>query len=297
MRDGSADVDEASRQPGALMRVRLLVVTVALLVPLHAGAQKPAPKKDPKKEAPPPAVDVKPAIAKIRSGEEAQVRAGLDDVRLAGASGAPAAPAIAEALTRGLSFALTQAAIDTLGDIEAEAGTGALVQYATHRNPKIRRAALKTLTRTKGAAAAAAFKRGLADPDAVVRATAASGLGAIKAKDAVPELFLALDHRVNEAAASIGQLCGPEQCADLVSRTGKLPFDVATSGLEPILFRPPTDVSDDTKVKVIGRIRELGTGEANKFLKDVQKRWPAAWSGRVRQSLDQAVLATSGGSK
>jgi HEAT repeat protein len=284
------------------MRARLVVVTSALLIPLlggahDAGAQKPAPKKEAKKEAAPPAIDVKPAIAKIKSGEEAQIRAGLDDVRLAGAGGAPAAPAIAEALAKGLSFALTQAAIETLGDIEAEAGSAALAQYATHRNPKIRRAALKALTRTKGQPAAAAFRKGLSDPDGMVRATAASGLGAIKAKEAVPDLFLALDHRVNEAAASIGQLCGPEQCADLLTRMGKLPFDVATSGLDPILFRPPTDVPDDTKVKVIGRVRELGTIEANKFLKDVQKRWPAAWSGRVRQSLDQAVLATSGGAQ
>jgi HEAT repeat protein len=139
------------------------------------------------------------------------------------------------------------------------------------------------------------MKHALSDSDAVVRGTAASGLGALKAKDAVPELFVALDHRVNEAAASIGQLCTVEQCEQLAAKLGRVPFDVVTSGLDQVLFRPAADVNDDAKVKIIGRIREQGTLEGNKFLKDVQKRWPAGSSPRVRQAIDQAVMATAGG--
>ena len=60
-----------------------------------------------------------------------------------------------------------------------------------------------------------------------------------------------------------------------------------------MLFRPAADVSDDIKVKVVGRVRELGTGEANRFLRDVQTKWPKTWSQRVKQAIDQAVLATS----
>jgi len=56
-------------------------------------------------------------------------------------------------------------------------------------------------------------------------------------------------------------------------------------------------MTEDAKIKVIGRIRELGTIESNKFLKDVQKRWPANGSKRVKQSIDQAVIATSGGTQ
>jgi HEAT repeat protein len=162
----------------------------------------------------------------------------------------------------------------------------------------VRRAAIKALTRTKGAAAATALERALSDGDAVVRGTAASGLGAMKAKDAVPELFVALDHRVNEAAVSIGQLCNPAQCEQLATKLGKLPFDVITGGLDQVLFRPVADVSDDAKVKVVGRIREQGTIEGNKFLKEVQKRAAAAGlSARVRQALEQAVMATAGGAQ
>lgn len=259
-----------------------------------AAAQKPADKK-PAATAP---LDVKPIVAKLKSGDAAQIKDALDEARMAGPAGAGAAPAVAEALTRGLSLTLAQAAIETLGDLESDTGSAALAQYTSHRNPKIRRAAVKGLTRTKGPSAAAALKRSLSDSDAVVRGTAASGLGALKAKDAVPELFIALDHRVNEAAVSIGQLCNPEQCELLAAKLGKLPFDVVTGGLDQVLFRGAADVSDDAKVKIIGRIREQGTIEGNKFLKEVQKRSTAAgMSARVRQSIDQAVMATAGGAQ
>ena len=288
------------------MRIFLrFAVTVASLgiavISSDAAGQKPAVKADKKKPAigaPAPApIDVKPIVAKLKSGDENQMKEALDEVRMAGPGGAAAAPAIAEALTLGLTLTLTQSAIETLGDLESDAGAPALAQYTSHRNVKVRRAAVKSLTRTKGAAAAPALKHALSDRDAVVRGTAASGLGSLKAKDAVPELFVALDHRVNEAAASIGQLCNAEECEQLAAKLGKLPFDVVTGGLDPVLFRPSTEISDDAKLKIVGRIREQGTIEGNKFLRAVQKRWPAGTSPRVRQAIDQAVMATAGGSQ
>jgi hypothetical protein len=269
-----------------------------LVLASDASGQKPADKdKKPVAAAAAPPIDVKPIVAKLKSGDEGQIKDALDEARLAGPPGAAAAPVVAEILTRGLSLPLTQSAIETLGDLESETGSAALSQYAVHRNAKVRRAAVKSLTRTKGAAAGTALKRALSDGDPVVRGTAASGLGALKAKEAVPELFVALDHRVNEAAVSIGRLCNPEQCEQLAGKLGKLPFDVVTGGLDQVLFRPTAEVSDDAKVKVIGRIREQGTIEGNKFLRDVQKRWPAGSSPRVRQAIDQAVMATAGGAQ
>jgi HEAT repeat protein len=287
------------------MRIFLrFAVTVAGLgiavISSDAAGQKPADKADKKKPvaAAPAPIDVKPIVAKLKTGDEAQIKEGLDDARLAGPTGAAAAPVVAEVLTRGLSLPLTQAAIETLGDLESDTGSTALSLYTSHRNAKVRRAAVKALTRTKGAPASAALKRALSDGDAVVRGAAASGLGALKAKDAVPDLFVALDHRVNEAAVSIGQLCSADQCEQLAGKLGKIPFDVMTGGLDQVLFRPAADVPDDAKVKIIGRIREQGTIEGNKFLKDVQKRAvAAALSPRVRQAIDQAVMATAGGAQ
>ena len=109
----------------------------------------------------------------------------------------------------------------------------------------------------------------------------------------MPDLFVALDHKVPEAAASIGQLCAGAECDQLAGKLGSVPFDVVTSGLDQVLFRDTKDVDDDLKVKIVGRVRELGTGEANRFLRDVQGKWPATWSKRIKQAIDQAVLATA----
>ena len=96
-----------------------------------------------------------------------------------------------------------------------------------------------------------------------------------------------------ETAASIGQLCAGSECERLAGKLGSVPFDVVTSGLDQVMFRPAADVSDDVKVKIVGRVRELGTAEGNRFLRDVQGKWPATWSARVKQAIDQGVIATS----
>jgi HEAT repeat protein len=260
------------------------------------GARDAASKAPPKKKAGGSEVAAQlPAgtLDKLRSGDEASIKAALDDVRTVGKGAQAAAGPIADLLEHGMTSELTVSALDTLGDVEAESSSKSIAWYVVHRNASVRQAAVKALARTKGPVAVSALRRALSDGDAVVRGLAATGLGALKAKDAVHDLFVALDHRVGEAAASIGQLCAPAECDGLTGKLGKLPFDVVTGGLDQVLFRPPTEIDDDQKVKLVGRLRELGTAEANKFLKDVQKRWPASWSARVKQAVDQAVLATT----
>ncbi len=267
-----------------------LLGAVALVLPAApAHAKPPAAAAEAPKAVPLPA----DAIKRLKSGDPGQIKSALDDVRMSGKAGTPAVPAIAELLGKGLPPPLTVAAIETLGDTESESASEALSWYVRHRTPSIRRAAVTALARTRGAAAVKALRSALSDPDPAVRGLSATGLGSMKAKDAVTDLFVALDHKVAEAAASIGQLCAGNECDRLAGKLGSVPFDVVTSGLDQVLFRPATDVSDDVKVKIVGRVRELGTGEANKFLKDVQTKWPKTWSTRVKQSLDQAVLATA----
>lgn len=278
--------------PPVAVRRAVLFLLGALAVGANAHAQ-PAKAKPPKAAV--AKVDVGPLVSKLKSGDEAQIRAALDELRIAGEGAAAAAPAVVEILSGGLSDPLTRQAVDTLGDLESPAGSEILARYARHRAVALRQAAVKALTRTRGPAAAPALRQALRDSDAQVRGSAAGGLGALKAKDAVPDLFSALDHKVNEAAASIGQLCNAEQCEKLAGKLGKLPFDVVTSGLDQVLFRPSAEVSDDVKIKVLGRLRELGTAEANRFLSDVDKRLPKETSPRVRQAVEQAVKATSGG--
>ncbi len=233
------------------------------------------------------------AIGRLKSGDAGQLAAALDDVRMSGRAGAPAVPAITELLRRGLPLALSQSALETLADTESEAATETIAWYSHHRDTSLRRAAVVALGRTRGPAAIGALRAALSDPDVAVRGLSATGLGGLKANVAVGDLFVALDHKVNEAARSIGQLCLGNECDRLASKIGLVTFDVATSGLEPALLRPEEDVNDEVKVKIVGRVRELGTAEANRFLTGVQSKWPPRRSPRVKQALDQAVLATS----
>jgi HEAT repeat protein len=247
--------------------------------------------------ASPTVVLTRASLAKLKSSDANEIKAGLDDARISGKGAFAAAALIVDRLEKGLPYPLTIAAIDTLGDIESEPTSATVSWYVRHRNVEIRRSAVRALVRTKGSPAVTALREALSDEDAKVRAFAAMGLGALRAKETVADLFVALDHRVNEAAVSIGQLCGPSECEALEGRLGRVPFDVVSSGLDQILFRPAAEVNDDAKVRLIGRLRELGTGEANRFLRDVLDRWPKGWSTRIKQSIDQAVLATSGSPK
>jgi HEAT repeat protein len=236
------------------------------------------------------------AVRRLKSGDPAQIKSALDDVRVSAKGGAAAVPAIVDLLARGLPPPLTQAAIDTLGDTESEAATMALSWYAHHRNVVLRRAAIQALARTRGAVANKTLQAGLSDPDPGVRGLSATGLGTLKAKESIGDLFVALDHKVAEASPAIGHLCLGNECDRLAAKlgSGSQLFDVVTAGLDQALFRPPREVSDDIKVKIVARIRELGTGEANHFLRDVQAKWPKNGSARVKQAIDQAVIATTG---
>jgi HEAT repeat protein len=276
------------------MQSRSVAAAVLAAAVLAGSARGVEAKPNPPAEAPHAIPLPADAIKRLRSGDAAQIKSALDDVRTSGKAGAPAAPVIAELLEHGLAPPLAQAAIDTLGDTESEAGSEALAWYARHRDIVLRRAAVQALARTRGPAAIKALRASLSDPDPNVRGLAATALGSMKATETVADLFVALDHKVAEAAASIGQLCAGAECERLAGKLGSVAFDVVTSGLDQVLFRPAADVSDDIKVKIVGRVRELGTGEANRFLRDVQTKWPKTWSARVKQSIDQAVLATSG---
>jgi HEAT repeat protein len=262
--------------------VRSAALAATLLVAGSAGAQTKAPQ-----------VQIsKTAEADLRSGDAAKIRGALDEVRLAGKAGARFVGPIVAILQKGTTRQLTEAAIDTLADLESPQASPAIAEYMQHRSVQVRRSAAKALAKTKGPTAVKALVKALSDQDPMVRGVAANALGAMKAKEAVPDLFLALDHRVNEAAPSIGMLCAPADCEKLSQRIGKIPFDVASAGVEQALFR--TDVPDDTKIKLVGRIRELGTQEANKYLRETAKKWKG--SARIKQALDQAVQATGGGS-
>jgi len=293
------------------MKTRLsgTALTVGLALALLSGAtgraqdqrapdtQRPAPKAASAKKAgrePRVVLDVPGLTEKLKSTKVPDIRSALEEIKSAGKDGAPLAAEVESLLRSGPDVELAKTALETLGSIGVASSSAAMRPYARHRKQELRLAAAKALMRTGGDDAVASLREALSDPDPVVRGVAAAGLGALKRRELIGDLFKALDHKVIEAASSIGQLCSPEQCEQFAAKIGVLEFDVMTSGFDQILFRPTSDMPDEEKIRIVGRIRELGTGEAHKYLRDVQSRWQSGGSPRVKQSIDQAVMATGG---
>jgi HEAT repeat protein len=272
-----------------------LGAALAIVLPLDVYGEQPKAKPSGGGDLAMMAVPLPPdAIKRLKSGDPGQIKSALDDVRISAKAGAPAVPAIVDLLKEGLPPPITEAALETLGEVGSDAGAEVLGWYAHQRNVELRRAAVGSLGKVRGALAVKALRAALSDPDETVRGVSATALGEMKAKEAVSDLFVALDHKVQEAAASIGQLCEPNECERLAAKLGHVPFDVMTGGIDQVLLRGTKEVDEETKIKIVGLVRELGTAEANQFLKDVQTKWPAKTSPRVKQAIDQAVIATSG---
>ncbi|HTM46047.1 MAG TPA: HEAT repeat domain-containing protein, partial [Polyangiaceae bacterium] len=251
--------------------------------------------KDPAESKPAVKLDSSKLHSQLRSGDEEQMLEAL--TAIAENRGTDLAPLVSDVLNRGSTVKVLTLAIDTASRIKAPALSESLAPYVRHRDSDLRRAALRALLKTQGPAAAKALRQALHSQDAYIRGTAASGLGSLGATDAVDDLFAALASNVGEAAASIGQLCNAAQCEKLASLLGKTPFDIITGGLEQALFRPANQVPDASKVKIVVRLRELGTAEARRYLSDVRSRWPEDGSPAVRQALESSVKGQVGVAK
>jgi hypothetical protein len=237
-------------------------------------------------------LDVEALLAEVRSGDRARMLAAIEAVE--DAKDPAGAPVLELVLSRGATAEVLAAALEAAGKIRVESTSALIAPYVRHRTASIRRAAAKALLKTGGPAAVKALTDGLRSGDAIVRGLAATGLGTLKARESLPDLFLAFDHGVAEAAASIGLLCEPEECERFASMTGKKPFDIMVSGFDQILFRPPKDMPDEQKIRLVGRMRELGTADVGKYLADVADRWPKGWSKKVKQALEAAAKAAGG---
>jgi hypothetical protein len=239
-------------------------------------------------------VDLAALMKEVESGDRDRMLAAMQQVEK---SKEPAlAPAVEAVLARGAPADVLVAAMKAAGKIKTESTSTVIAPYVRHRTPEVRQAAVSALLKTGGPEAKKALTAALRSSDAVVRGTAAAGLGELGVHESVGDLFLAFERGVSEAAASIGVLCLPDECERFAALMGKKPFDVMIAGFDQILFRPPKDVPDDQKIRLIGRMRELGTAEVGKYLADVAERWPKDWSSKVKQALDSAAKA-SGGSR
>jgi HEAT repeat protein len=292
----------AVRNPSTLIigaALALLATAQAAAAPPKGGADKASPKagtakaeKAKAEKAPPkPKLDV-PALQKaLESGDEAKTLEALDTVAK---NGDPAGAALVEALLgRGASVTVLSRAIETLGILGQPSSGAALAPYAQHRTPELRRAALRALVATKAPNAGEVLRHALHGSDASQRAIAARGLGELKVRAAVPELFTVLPKDVAEAAQSLGVLCVADECEKLVGFLGRLRFEVMESAIVPLLLRPQADVSDDLKLRLIERLRRMATQPANQLLQTALAKFPADGSPKVKQGIERALKGYS----
>jgi HEAT repeat protein len=271
---------------------RTLIIGAALALSTAVAA---APKSAPSKAAPAAPAKSKldlPALQRaLESGDEAQTVAALETIA---DSRDPAGAALVEALlARGASVKVLSRAIETLGVMALPSSGAALVPYTRHRTPELRRAALRALIATRSPLAGEVLRRALHGSDASQRAIAARGLGELDVRAAVPELFNVLPKDVPEAARSLGQLCVGAECERFMGLLGKLRFEVMESGMVPLLLRPPADVPDELKLKVIERLRRLATQPANQLLQAALSQFPADGSPEVKRGLERALKGFS----
>jgi HEAT repeats len=233
------------------------------------------------------AAEARALVQRLARPAPEEVKAALGAATTAGRAAAAVAPAIEVLLQKGAPAGVARAAIEALEAIGAVSSSGVLRPYLRHRSPDLRRAAARALAVTGGPEAIAGYEEALRGPDADLRGEAARGLGRLGAAVALPELFLALDHNVNDAAPAIGELCSGEACARLAERLGHAAPATLASGLDPVFFRVPA-LPDEALVAVVSALGASGTSEALRYLTDVRARLPASTSRRVQQALDDA---------
>ncbi len=153
----------------------------------------------------------------------------------------------------------------------------------------MRRAAAQSLARTKGSIAVSALQGALRGSDPALRGTAAEGLGALGAKEAVPDLFVVLPKEVPEAAGAIGVLCRADECKRFVGLLGKLPFDVMESGFLPLLLRTDADAPDSAKLTLIEQLRRMATQKSSALLATALASYPEKGNPKIRAAIDGAL--------
>ncbi len=272
------------------IKLALLIASLTLLVgqkadDAHAQTTGSSPKQTAR---------VRAIIALLTSADPSEVREGYLEMERMGTKAVPAVTTANDVLARGLTAELAAIALRSLATVGQESSSRVIRPYLHHRQVELRREAVRALMGTKGQVAKDGLRRALSDRDAEVRGMAATGLGELGAAEHVDALLVALDQGVLQAAASVGKLCSPDQCEGYSSRMDKVAFEVMASGFEPILFREAKQMPDDQKIRVVERVRDVGTEQAREFLRDVRARWPRKGSQAVRRALDQALLSTDG---
>jgi hypothetical protein len=194
---------------------------------------------------------------------------------------AAAARALSDFVRQGQPDALTDRALELLGQTQSAAALPVLGEFAQHRRPAARRACYGAIARVRDARADMLLGQGLRDSDASVRGLCARALGERRAKSQLELLFRAFDRGVAEAGAAIGRSMEGSSLPRLHAFLGRAALPPLLDAYEALLLRADIDVQ--TKLDIIARLGEVATPGVKRF-------FVALMSGEHDWSLQLPVL-------
>ena len=215
----------------------------------------------------------------LDSTDRDEVTMGLE--AMAGLGSRAARPLIAR-IEAGLPTPLLEIALGSLAALERPEATATFVTYLRHRSVEVRVVALQGLVALRPRDTTP-IALALDDGDPQVRGAAAIALGALGARGHVDRLFVALDHRVLEAAQAIGQVARGADLERFFSYLGRLSFDTLTPAFQEVFARD--DVPSTTKIALIHRLGELATTGVRDYLLDLAATFP---EGEIRHAAQDA---------
>jgi HEAT repeat protein len=272
----------------AVLRSTWAIALAALLVPVSTASLAHAKRK----AAPAPAAAEQAGLSleeisvMLSSSQPDEVRMAIESSALLGT--ADAVPLLSERIRAGLPADLLLAALDALSVLNRPESSELLVTLSRHRRPAVRLRSVQALSGLRAKSAEPALVVALGDASSEVREAAAEGLGQLGAVQNLDPLFLAFDRGVVSAGRAIAKLVTDAQVPRVMEALGRVPFSSLTPVFDTLLAR--RDISESTKLSVLGALAELGTAEARAYFENLKQKLPADASPRIRKTVDDAVV-------
>lgn len=281
------------------MRLTFLTSVVALVLALGgtAAAQRRTPRTPPRGHPPtsettsgeptapaPTLEDLGTIVPRLSSSSTDEVLEAIDQLSVI--DDAAVVSPIVTMLRAGQPDAVTERGLEALRGLAQPSSLDCLAEFTHHRRPAVRRRAYAAIAAIHDARVRALLEQGLRDSDRQVRGECADQLGRIGATASLDLLFRAFERGVVEAAAAIGRLGDDDSVERFDEHLGHAPLSVMLSGYEQYLRR--TDIDEDTKVDIVGRLGEVSGRTVREFL----GQYLMTFSERDRSRLRTVVRDT-----
>lgn len=206
--------------------------------------------------------DLNTIVPRLSSSNTDDVLAAIDQLSVID-DAAVIAP-IVTMLRAGQPDAITERGLEALRGLAEPSSLDCLAEFTRHRRAAVRRRAYAAIAAIHDPRSRQLLEQGLRDSDRQVRGEAADQLGRTGARASLDLLFRAFERGVIEAAAAIGRLGDSASVERFDEHLGHAPLSVMLSGYEQYLRR--TDIDEDTKVDIVGRLGEVSGRTVREFL-------------------------------